>query len=95
MVDLKISMSDGTSYNVRNQSFNTPKEWIRGFLMPHGNQLVWCEILADKFIQTSQIVSVRKLSSDEVEVLKIQENSSSPGPEESEAKKIVLPPGNV
>jgi|GEM_PF-2267200 len=68
MINVKITMVDGTEYNIRN-SAESIKEAYKRIIAPYGTNMSFVEILPDTIIATTNIVSLRKLSDEEVNKL--------------------------
>ena len=69
MINVKISLSDGQKYFVRNFVANNVREFEKFAFSPHGAKITFYEVLPNKLIQVSQITSVEIMTESEVEML--------------------------
>ena len=70
MINIKITMVDGTDYNVRNIA-GTVKEFYKNAIAPYGMGMSFVEVVTGELINTANIVSIREM--DEEEVAKLNE----------------------
>ena len=68
MINVKITMVDGTEYNIRNSAQNIRDAYKR-IIAPYGTNMSFVEVLPGTIISTSNIVSLRELSEEEVEII--------------------------
>ena len=70
MINVKITMTNGTEYNIRNIADNI-KDFYKRVMAPYGTNMTFVEIMSGELINTANIVSIREM--DEVEVAKLNE----------------------
>ena len=68
MINVKITMTDGTEYNIRNSAQNI-KDAYKRIMAPYGMVMGFVEILPGTLISTDNVVSIREMSDEEVEKL--------------------------
>jgi len=83
MINVKITMVDGTEYNIRNSADNI-KDVHKRVIAPYGTNMSFVEILQGTLIATSNIVSMRELSDEEV--TKLNEPEEIVGLKETEVE---------
>lgn len=66
MISLKITLSNGREFNIRNIAARGIVDWIRSALMPQGVQLLWYQILPGTWIQVLHIQEIRELTEEEI-----------------------------
>jgi len=65
MINVKITMVDGSEYNVRNIADNI-QDFYKRVMAPYGTNMTYVEIVKGDLINTGNIVSIREMSDDEV-----------------------------
>ena len=68
MINVKITMTDGTEYNIRNSAQNV-KDAYKRIMAPYGTNMTFVEILPGTLIATANVVSIRELTDEEVDKL--------------------------
>jgi len=66
MINVKITMVDGSEYNVRNIADNI-QDFYKRVMAPYGTNMTYVEIVKGDIINTGNIVSIREMSDEEVE----------------------------
>ena len=85
MINVKITMVNGTEYNLRNAADST-KEAYKRIIAPYGTNMSFVEILPETIISISNIVSLRKLSEEEVNAINEPEVEEVVGLTETEVE---------
>jgi len=85
MINVKITMVNGTEYNLRNAADST-KEAYKRIIAPYGTNMSFVEILPETIISISNIVSLRKLSEEEVNAINEPEVEEVTGLTETEVE---------
>ena len=65
MINVKIIMTNGFEYNIRNIADNI-KDFYKRVMAPYGTNMVFVEIIKGELINTENIVSIREMTEDEV-----------------------------
>jgi len=68
MINVKITMVNGREYNIRNIADNI-KDFYKRVMAPYGTNMVFVEIVKGELINTSNIVSIRAMSDEEVNTI--------------------------
>jgi len=68
MINVKITMVDGTEYNIRNSADNV-KDVYKRVMAPYGTNMSFVELMPGVLITTANVVSIRELSDAEVDKL--------------------------
>lgn len=82
MINLKITMIDGSEIFVRNTNSNSAIEFIRMTMKPGAVQAKWVEIIKGTVINTDNIRSIQEISESEI-----------PKPEDVIIDDVVVLPG--
>lgn len=67
MINLKIIVSGGREFNIRNFLANSVEEFIKIVLCKNQTQLNWYEAIPGTWIQTALIEAIVQLSNEELE----------------------------
>ena len=70
MINVKITMVDGSEYNIRNIA-DSVKDIYKKVIAPYGTNMSFVEIIPGTLIITANIISIREM--DEEEVAKLNE----------------------
>jgi len=65
MINVKITMVDGTEYNVKNIA-DSVKDFHKRVIAPYGTNMSFIPIMPGVLIYTGNIVSIREMSDEEV-----------------------------
>jgi len=65
MINVKITMVNGSEYNIRNIADNI-KDFYKRVMAPYGTNMVFVEIVNGELINTANIVNMREMDDDEV-----------------------------
>ena len=65
MINVKITMVNGSEYNIRNITDNI-KDFYKRVMAPYGTNMVFVEIVNGELINTANIVNMREMDDDEV-----------------------------
>ena len=68
MINVKITMVDGTEYNIRNGG-DSIKDFHKRVIAPYGTNQSFVEIMNGVLIYTGNIVSMRELTDEEVKAI--------------------------
>jgi len=68
MINVKITMVNGTEYNIRNSADNV-KDVYKRVMAPYGTNMSFVELMPGLLIATANIISIRELSDEEVNKL--------------------------
>jgi len=68
MINVKITMIDGSEYNIRNIADNI-KDFYKRVLAPYGTQMTFVEIIKGELINTVNIVSIKELTDEDVNAI--------------------------
>ena len=68
MINVKITMVNGTEYNIRNSADNV-KDVYKRVMAPYGTNMSFVELMPGLLIATANVVSIRELSDEEVNKL--------------------------
>ena len=66
MINVKITMVNGSEYNVRNIADNI-QDFYKRVMAPYGTNMTYVEIVKGDLINTGNIVSIKEMSDEEVE----------------------------
>jgi len=83
MINVKITMIGGKTYNVRNIADNI-KDFYKRVLAPYGTQMTFVEIIKGDLINTGNIVNIREMDDEEVNELNAPEEEEVVGLKETE-----------
>lgn len=65
MINVKITMVDGTEYNLRNYA-DSIKDFYKRVFAPYGTNMMFVEILPGTLICAENIISMKEMTDDEV-----------------------------
>ena len=64
----EIILTNGQTFRVRRYGPNNTQEFIKQHFMPHGVQSLWYGLGDDQYIQISNIVSIKEITEEEIEI---------------------------
>lgn len=67
MINLRITMVSGQTFNIRNFAVDSINDFLRMVLMKNQTQVNWYEVIPGTFIQASLIEGITQLSNVELE----------------------------
>lgn len=67
MINVKIKMTDGTEYKIRNSLAGSVKDFHKMVIAPYGTNQSFVEILPGELIFVANIISIREMSDEEVD----------------------------
>jgi hypothetical protein len=84
MINIKITMVDGSEYKIRNMIADNVKDFHKAVIAPYGTNQSFVEIIPGELIFVANIISIREMSAEDI--AKLNEPEEVVGLRETDAE---------